>query len=130
MTTTSADLPPPPPEAELIAARRKAARPRLSMRRAALAAGIAPTTWAEIENARKPVAAGIVVYRKGTPEMLAPMAAVLGITPAELRDRGRDDAAEELEAIAGQVEQVAVFTRSQANALAARVRRDSHGLAL
>ena len=53
------------------------------------------------------------------------MAAVLGITPAELRQAGRDDAAEELEAIAGQVEQVAVFTRGQAAALAARVRRDS-----
>ncbi len=93
------------------------------MRRAALAAGIAPSTWAEVEQARKAVAAGIVVFRRGSPEMLAPMAAVPGITPAELRDAGRDDAAEELEAIAGQVEQVAVFTRRQASALADRVRR-------
>ena len=59
--TTTADLPPPPPEAELIAERRKAARPRLSMRRAALAAGIAPSTWAEGEQARKAVAAGVVI---------------------------------------------------------------------
>jgi len=122
---TAIELPPPPPEAQLIAARRRAAWPRLSMRRAAIAAGISPSTWAEVETARKKVAPGVEVYRKGSPEMLAPMAAALGITPEELRDRGRGDAAEELEMIAGQVEQVAVFSRRQASALAERVRRDA-----
>jgi hypothetical protein len=115
------DLPPPPPEAVLIRERREAQFPRLSMRRAAIDAGISPSSWAEVETARKTVAPGVMIYRKGTPEMVAPMAASLGITAAELRAAGREDAARALAAMAGHP----AFSAAQRRTLASRVKRDT-----
>lgn len=90
-------LPQPPPEADLIKARREALF--ISMRQAALGAGISPTAWAEVETARKKPAAGVVLAKKGTAKMLSQMAIFLHIAPGEMRDRGRADVADYMDAI-------------------------------
>lgn len=84
---------PPPREARLIRERRIAQVPRLSMRRAAHLAGIAAQSWANVEAGQKSLGAGIVVPHEGSAEMVARMASVVGVTPAELAGAGREDAA-------------------------------------
>lgn len=84
-------LPPPPPEAELIRTRREARF--LSVRQAAIGAGISPSAWTEVETARKKVAPGIEIYRKGTTRIVAMIARFLNITPGELSERDRADVA-------------------------------------
>src|SRR5262249_21315130 len=88
-----------PAEARLIRARRIAQTPRLSMRRAAHLAGIAPQSWANVENGSKTLGAGLVVSHEGSADMIARMASVVGITPDELTAAGRPDAAEILQVI-------------------------------
>src|ERR1700727_365077 len=95
-------LPQPPAEAELIRTRRESLF--MSMRQAAIGAGISPTAWAEVETARKKVAPGVEIPRKGTPKIVSQMALFLKIAPGEMRDRGRGDVADYMEAILRTVE--------------------------
>lgn len=70
--------------AELIAERRREAGK--SGRQAAIAAGISPTHWMDVERSRA----------SPSDAVLAKMAAVLWITPAELKAIGKPEAAAEL----------------------------------
>jgi len=117
-------LPQPPPEAELIKARREAQF--LSMRQAAIGAGISPTAWAEVETARKKVAPGVEIARKGTAKILAQMALFLRISSGEMRDRGRGDVADYMERVLAGAGGPA-FTGRQRRALQGHVRERSDG---
>jgi hypothetical protein len=117
---TVTTLPPPPPEAELIRTRREARF--MSMRQAALGAGISPTAWAEVETARRKPAPGVEVYKKGTAKIVSRMALFLGITPDEVRDRDRPDVADYMIAV---VNAVPEFTERQKRVLTDRIRRDA-----
>jgi hypothetical protein len=117
-------LPQPPPEADLIRARREAAF--LSMRAAAIGAGISPTAWAEVEAGYKKPAPGVEVPKKGTPKTLSQMALFLRIAPGEMRDRGRADVADYMEKILTAVNE-SPLTEHQKMALAKRIRRDASG---
>lgn len=85
--------PPPPPEAKLIARLRLDMVPPLSMREAARRAGFSVAAWTQNEQGRKKVTAGLTIPITATADKLARMGLVVGATPAQLRDAGRDDAA-------------------------------------
>jgi Helix-turn-helix domain len=89
--------PSPPAEARLLAAKRQEP-PRLSMSEAARRAGMSSTRWRQIENGYR-LFHGMYEPESAPAPKLAVMARVVGITPAQLRDCGRDDAAGELEAL-------------------------------
>lgn len=118
---TVTTLPPPPPEAELIKTRRE--EQFLSVRQAALSAGISPSAWSEVETARKKVAPGIEIYRRGTTRIVAMIARFLRITPGELRDRGRPDVADYLIRIGDTLADPRLSGR-QRNRLTERMQRD------
>jgi transcriptional regulator with XRE-family HTH domain len=90
-----------PPWAQLIRARREALYPQVTMRQAAAAADVSPSTWTEIENGAKSVAPGVKVAVRGTPDKIAKMARFLEISAADLREAGRPDAATHLERLLG-----------------------------
>jgi hypothetical protein len=115
-------LPPPPPEAELIRTRRDARF--ISMRQAAIGAGISPTAWAEVETARRKPAPGVEVYKKGTARIVSRMALFLRITPGELRKLDRSDVADYMEAIL-RVESAPGLSGRQKSRLTERIRRDA-----
>lgn len=94
---TQEDLPEPPPEAQLIARLREAMVPHLSMREAARRAGMSPALWNQNEQGYRKPAPGVVLGWKATDDKLAAMALVVGATPEQLREAGRDDAARALE---------------------------------
>lgn len=78
--------------ARLIEARRKATRPRLSIREAARRADMSDTRWRQITAGEVRIGASTVVVR-GPAETLARMAEVVGVSPEELERAGRVDAA-------------------------------------
>jgi transcriptional regulator with XRE-family HTH domain len=96
----------------------------MSMRQAAQEAGISPTHWRQIET-------GIRRFRgqdwpeTGAAQTVAKMALVVGATPRDLAQAGRDDAAGELEALIAAVESDPRLTRRQKRLLAERMRRDA-----
>ena len=112
----------PPPWAQRIRQRREALFPPVSRRQAALAAGVSVSTWIEIENAAKKVAPGVEVEVRGTPDKVARMAEFLEITPDELREDGRDDAARHLEALLGRAQ--TVLTERQKRMLGRKISQD------
>lgn len=117
-------VPEAPPEGLLIRALREQ-RPHMSIRSAASAAGISESRWRQIESGVRWFR-GVPYEERGTPAVtVARMAQAVGATPQQLAGAGRKDAAEELEALAQQVEQAPVFTAKQRGALASRVRRDA-----
>lgn len=81
---------------ELLESARERRRPRLSQNALAKQAGTSGTTYRRII---KGVArfGGHDVPFDGSPDIIAQVAKVLGVTPAQLRGVGRDDAARELE---------------------------------
>ena len=91
-----AEAPERPPEAALIEERRKAIRPKLSVRQAASRADISEGRWRQIALGYTSAAAGIKVPVSAPAETVARMAKVVGVTSAELTDAGRQDAAIEL----------------------------------
>jgi hypothetical protein len=117
-------LPQPPPEADLIRTRREALF--LSMRQAAIGAGISPTAWAEVETARKKVAPGVEIARRGTAKIVSQMALFLKISPGEMRDRGRPDVGDYMEAILRTVQAEPRLTGRQKRGLATRILRDAN----
>ena len=92
MTPTS-----PPAEARLIA-RRRNEPPKMSVRQAAARAGISETRWRQIEQGT--IRERGREYAVTAPDAtLAAMARAIGVTPAELDDADRRDAAAELRAM-------------------------------
>lgn len=85
-----------PPEGSLIAAALK--RSTLSQRAAAKKAGISDVRWRQIVAGyeRK---GGMDIPVQAPPETLARMARTVGVTPDQLVQAGRQDAADELRAI-------------------------------
>jgi transcriptional regulator with XRE-family HTH domain len=89
-----ADRPDPPPWGAAISA--ALTRAGLSAREAARRAGISEGRWRQITGGYQVVSPGVYAQVRGPATTLAKMAAVAGVTPAELRAAGRDDAAREL----------------------------------
>lgn len=91
------DFPAPPPEGELITAARE--RARLSVREAARRAGISEGWWRQIVKGYQTLSGGGYGLLRGPAETVARMAQVVEVTPQQLEDAGRPDAANELRAL-------------------------------
>lgn len=89
----------PPPEALLVERLRTAARPKLSIRAAADAAGISDARWRQIAKGYNQASKDVRVPARAPADTLARMAKAVGATPDQLREVGRADAAEELQAL-------------------------------
>lgn len=89
--------PEPPPEGTLIKAALK--KSGLSARAAAVAAGISEGRWRQIVSGYQIVSAGTYAPVRGPKETLARMASVVGLSPDDLAEAGREDVAAELQAI-------------------------------
>lgn len=89
--------PEPPPEGVLIAAALKDAR--ISVREAARRAGMSDGWWRQIVNGYQSLSGGAFGVVRAPAETLARMAQVVGLTPRQLADAGRDDAAPVLQEI-------------------------------
>lgn len=84
------------PEGVLLETMRNAARPILSIRGVAKAAGISEGRWRQIENGYQSVRKGEYIDVRAPADTLARMAKAVGASPEQLRDAGRGDAADEL----------------------------------
>lgn len=82
---------------ELIESLRKGLRPALSVRKAAEAASISEGRWRSLAKGTHQVSKGTAVPTRAPADTLARMARVVGATPDQLREVGREDAAGELE---------------------------------
>jgi hypothetical protein len=87
--------PDPPPWGALITAALR--RGPTSARQAARQAGISEGRWRQITSGYQVVSAGVYAPVRGPAATLARMAAVAGVSAAELRSAGREDAARLLE---------------------------------
>jgi transcriptional regulator with XRE-family HTH domain len=87
-----ADRPKPPPWGALIT--ESLAQAGLSAREAARRAGLSEGRWRQITGGYQVVSPGVYAQVRGPAATLARMAAVAGVTPAQLRAAGRDDAAQ------------------------------------
>lgn len=87
-----------PPEAQLIERLRTAVRPKLSIRAAARASAISDSRWHQIIKGYRQESAGLRVPVRAPADTLARMARAVGATADQLREVGREDAADELEA--------------------------------
>jgi len=116
-------VPEAPPEAVLIRQMRDRP-PKMSRYEAARIAGISESRWRMIETGTRWFRGQPLEEPPAPAQTIARMAWAVGATPEQLTAAGRKDAAEELEAIAEQVEHTGTFTGRQAKALARRVRRD------
>lgn len=83
--------PEPPPWGALISATLAGAG--LSAREAARRAGLSEGRWRQITAGYQVVRPGVYEQVRGPAGTLARMAAVVGVTPRQLREAGRDDAA-------------------------------------
>jgi transcriptional regulator with XRE-family HTH domain len=83
--------PDPPPWGVLLT--RALAKAKLSAREAARRAGISEGRWRQIASGYQVVSAGVYAPVHGPARTLARMAAVVGVTPAQLKKAGRPDAA-------------------------------------
>lgn len=90
------EVPAQRPEGALIEAARESLQPRLSGRAAAAAAGISDGRWRQIVNGYLSAGRQQYIPVVAPPETLARMARVVGVTPEQLADVGREDAAGEL----------------------------------
>ena len=88
------ERPEPPPWGVLITA--ALARQDLSAREAARRAGLSEGRWRQITAGYQVVSPGVYAQVHGPASTVARMAAVAGVTPAQLRTAGRADAAEVL----------------------------------
>jgi transcriptional regulator with XRE-family HTH domain len=90
------ERPAPPPWGALLT--KALSRAKLSAREAARRAGISEGRWRQIAGGYQVVSAGVYAPVRGPADTLARMAAVVGVTPAQLRRAGRPDAARALAA--------------------------------
>lgn len=88
------ERPEPPPWGALITA--ALASEGISAREAARRAGLSEGRWRQITAGYQVVSPGVYAHVRGPAATLARMAAVVGITPAQLMSAGRDDAAKVL----------------------------------
>jgi hypothetical protein len=88
------ERPEPPPWGALITA--ALASEGISAREAARRAGLSEGRWRQITGGYQVVSPGIYAEVRGPAATVARMAAVAGVTPAQLRAAGRDDAAKVL----------------------------------
>lgn len=123
-----AERPDPPPWGTLIAA--ALARGGLSARQAAKRAGLSEGRWRQITSGYQIVSPGVYARVHGPAATLAKMAAVAGVTAAELRAAGRGDAAGLLErheetqsTAADMLERVRTMSTDQARDLLATIAR-------
>jgi hypothetical protein len=122
-----AQRPEPPPWGSLITAGIR--RAGLSAREAARRAEISEGRWRQITGGYQVVSPGVYAPVRGPASTLAKMAAVAGVTPAELEQSGRPDAAAVLAQLrlvksAGDEEllnRVRTMDRDQARALLAEI---------
>src|SRR5580698_8540041 len=98
------DRPQAPPWGTLISA--ALAREGLSARAAARRAGLSEGRWRQITGGYQVVSPGIYAPVRGPAATVARMAAVAGLTPAQLRATGRDDAARLLAAQGGTLDEL------------------------
>jgi hypothetical protein len=96
--------PDPPPLGAAIAA--ACAHAGLSARAAARQAGISEGRWRQITSGYQVVSPGVYAPVRGPAATVARMAAVAGLTPAQLRATGRDDAARLLAAQGGTLDEL------------------------
>jgi hypothetical protein len=89
-----AERPSPPPWGVLLT--KALADAQLSAREASRRAGISEGRWRQIAGGYQVVSRGVYAPVHGPARTLARMAAVAGVTPAQLTDAGRGDAAEAL----------------------------------
>jgi len=89
-----AQRPSPPPWGVLLT--KALTDAQLSAREAARRAGISEGRWRQIASGYQVVSAGVYAPVHGPAQTLAKMAAVAGVTPAQLADAGRPDAARAL----------------------------------
>jgi len=85
------ERPDPPPWGALITT--ALSRGRVSARAAARQAGISEGRWRQISSGYQVVSPGVYAPVRGPAATLARMAAVAGVTSADLRAAGREDAA-------------------------------------
>ncbi|MGP3914384.1 helix-turn-helix domain-containing protein [Nonomuraea sp. 10N515B] len=90
------ERPEAPPEGQLIAAALK--RKRLSAREAARRTGISEGRWRQIVSGYQTVS-GVHVSVRGPAETVARMAHIAGLSPTQLVEANRSDAADELREI-------------------------------
>jgi transcriptional regulator with XRE-family HTH domain len=90
------ERPEPPPWGALIST--ALARQGISAREAARRAGMSEGRWRQITGGYQVVSPGVYAPVRGPAGTIARMAAVAGVTAAELRAAGREDAAHVLEA--------------------------------
>ena len=88
------ERPSPPPWGVLLI--KALADARLSAREAARRAGISEGRWRQIASGYQVVSPGVYAPVHGPAQTLARMAAVAGVTPAQLTEAGRADAAKSL----------------------------------
>jgi hypothetical protein len=88
------ERPSPPPWGSLVT--KALAGAKLSAREAARRAGISEGRWRQIAGGYQVVSAGVYAPVHGPAQTLARMAAVVGVTPAQLTQAGRPDAAKVL----------------------------------
>jgi hypothetical protein len=89
-----AERPSPPPWGVLLT--KALAEAQLSAREASRRAGISEGRWRQIAGGYQVVSRGVYAPVHGPARTLARMAAVAGVTPAQLTDAGRADAAKML----------------------------------
>ena len=89
-----AERPPPPPWGVLLT--RALANAQLSARQASRRAGISEGRWRQIASGYQVVSPGVYAPVHGPAQTLARMAAVAGVTAAQLTEAGRPDAANAL----------------------------------
>lgn len=116
------DRPPQPPEMALIERRRQAARPRLSIRQAAMRAGVSETWWRLKESGSRPTPLGYAPEH-ATDDAVVTMADIAGVTPDELREAGREGAAVKLESVLAERAARERADESEAEAMVAAARR-------
>lgn len=88
------DRPEQRPEGALIGRAQK--HSRMSQREAAARASISEARWRNIVSGYQTVSAGVYAPVRGPADTIARMARAVGITPGQLAEAGRDDAAAEL----------------------------------
>lgn len=89
--------PTPSPEGALIERARTNRSPVLSIRKAAELSGISEGWWRQIVKGYRTVKGGLRIEVDAPADTLAAMALTVGVTPSQLREVGREDAATSLE---------------------------------
>lgn len=118
----TAPRPPQPPEMQLIEQRRG----RLSIRKAATVAGMSEARWRQLEGGFRATPLG-PAPETAPDATLARMAHAVGVTPDELKETGRADAAALLGAYAAEQAAISEADEDAADA-AARAAADLRGL--